>query len=177
MILTLDPSLTAFGWAVLTYHEKVVSVGCVKTEPGYKKKRIRKGDDTVRRISEINNCLIKLIKEHNITLILSELPHGSQNANAAQMIGATVGIVQGIADCFKLPVEWYSEGDSKKSLLGKRSATKNETISAVDGIYDVPWKKNKYQNEAIADAISVYHCAKHQSPTIRMLQKMKQENN
>src|SRR6056297_3054439 len=100
MILTNDPSLTAWGWAIIDWQDNVIQTGCIKTKPDYKKKRIRKGDDTVRRLSEISQKLIKLINHYNVQYILSELPHGSQNANAAVMIGATTGIVQTLADAF-----------------------------------------------------------------------------
>ena len=50
-ILTNDPSMTAWGWAVLSGSGKVYKTGCIKTSPEQKKRRIRKGDDTVRRAS------------------------------------------------------------------------------------------------------------------------------
>jgi len=45
-ILAFDPSLTAWGWALIQLDKKVirvVRVGCIRTSPGHKKKKIRKG--------------------------------------------------------------------------------------------------------------------------------------
>jgi len=171
-ILTNDPSMTAWGWAIITYSGQILKSGCIKTETEGKKRRIRKSDETSQRISEINNILIGLIKENNVNLILSEAPHGSQNASAAVMIGAVAAIVQTISDCFGLAVEFYSEQDSKKCLLGKKSATKQETIDAIQKIYGGKFFTGiKYKDEAIADAIAVYHVASKQSTAIKIFKK------
>jgi len=168
-ILTNDPSMTAWGWAVLTPEGKVIETGCIKTAPEQKKRRIRKGDDTVRRVSEINTQLLDVIDKYNVALIISELPHGSQNASAAVMIGMVTGIVQTMGDCLDIAVEFYSEGDSKKCLLGKLSATKDETKVAIGKLYDIPFTGIGYKDEAVADAIAVFHVASKQSPTLKMM--------
>lgn len=168
-ILTNDPSMTAWGWAIMSYQGEVLLRGCIKTETEGKKRRIRKSDETCRRISEINNTLLSIIKENNVNYILTESPHGSQNASAAVMIGAVAAIMQTISDCLGIGIEFYSEQDSKKCLLGKKSATKQETIDAIDKLYVVPWFGTKYKDEAVADAIAVYHVASKQSSTLKLL--------
>jgi len=168
-VLTNDPSMTAWGWAVLDHDANIIDCGCIKTAPEQKKRRIRKGDDTVRRVSEINQRLITLIKKYKIRYILSELPHGSQNAQAAVMIGIVTGVVQTLADVFEIGIEWYSEQDSKKAILGKKAATKLDMIEAVDRVYDVPWTNTKYIDEAIADALAVHYVAVRQSPALKMM--------
>src|SRR4030042_3394853 len=117
IILSNDPSMTAWGWSVITGRGIVIDQGCIKTAPSGKKSRIRKSDDRTRRICEINQQLIYLIKEYHIDFILSELPHGSQNAQAALMIGSVTGILQTISDVLEIPIEWYSEADSKKAVV------------------------------------------------------------
>lgn len=185
MVLTNDPSFTAWGWALVrAANSEIVECGCIKTGSNAKKLRIRKGDDRVRRISEIAQTLLELCQQNKVELILSELPHGSQNASAAIMVGATTGIIQTISDALDIPIEYYSEGDSKKALLGRSSATKLETINKVHVLYDVPitgkgtklvadapWSGVKYIDEAVADAISVYHCAVKNSQTLKMLKR------
>ena len=169
MILTNDPSLTAWGYAVINSDGIVRDAGCIKTSSESKARRIRKGDDRVRRISEINHILLLKIRDWGVGYILSELPHGSQTASAAVMIGITAGIAQTLADSFKLGIEWYSEGDAKKHLLNKRSATKQEVINAISEHYDIPWTGVKYKDEAIADAMAIYHVAQDQSSMLRFL--------
>lgn len=170
-ILTNDPSITAWGWAILDGKNNIIATGCIKTAPEQKKRRIRKSDDRTRRISEINQTLIGLIKKYNVSFILSELPHGSQNASAAVMIGMVTAIVQTLGDVLELPVEWYSEGDAKKAVLNRLSATKEQMISAIDKLYNVPWTGVGYKDEAVADALGVHYVASQQSAILKMMKR------
>ena len=54
-ILTNDPSLTAWGWAVVNNEGVVVDKGAIKTKPLNKVLKIRKGDDFSRRMNEISS--------------------------------------------------------------------------------------------------------------------------
>ena len=156
-VLACDPSFTAWGWAVLSFKGKVKEVGCIKTAPENKVRKIRKGDDTIRRISIIANTLLSLIEKHNVGLILIEQPHGSQNASGAVMMGMVAGLVQGIGESLNLPVEWYTEGDAKRNLFaGKKQVTKREVVEKIATLYDVEWTNTKYKDEAIADAIAIF---------------------
>ena len=170
-ILTNDPSMTAWGYSVLDYQNNILFVDCIKTKTEGKKRRIRKGDETVQRVSEINQVLLAAIKKYNVNLILSELPHGSQNAAAAVMIGVVSGVAQTISDCLGISIEWFSEGDSKKAVLRKQSATKQEMIDAIDKLYNVPWTGTKYKDEAIADSLAIHYVASKQSAILKMFKK------
>lgn len=170
-IMAHDPSIRAWGWAVIGTTGKVLKAGCIKTECDAKKRRIRKGDDNVRRINEINIRLLQIIKRYKVGVLISEQPHGSQSASAAMSLGMVIGMLQTVSDCMELPLEWYSEGDSKLALLGRRSASKGETIEGISRVYVVPWTGVGYKDEAIADAMSIYHLAKKQSPLIKILLK------
>jgi Holliday junction resolvasome RuvABC endonuclease subunit len=170
-ILTNDPSFTAWGWAVLGNKGNIIATGCIKTAPEQKKRRIRTSDDRIRRTSEIAIFLIKLIQRYNVKYILSESPHGSQNASAAVMIGIVAGLLVGIAESLALPIEWYSEQDSKKAVLGKKAATKEDMIEAIDKLYEVDWRSIKYIDEAVADALAVHYVASQQSPMLKMMKK------
>jgi len=167
VILTNDPSITAWGYAVMTARGDVLDVGCIKTESQNKVRRIRKGDDTARRICEINQQLLSVIHTYRVNYLLSELPHGSQSASAAVMIGIVTGIAQTLSDSLKIPIEWYSEGDAKKYLLGRISATKDEIRNEINKLYTVPWTRVKYKDEAIADAIAIYNAAVIESSLIK----------
>ena len=173
VVLTNDPSITAWGWSVVDSAGTILGAGCIKTEPLYKKRRTRKGDDTVRRVSEITQSLLFIIKHYKVTYLLTELPHGSQNASAAVMIGIVTGVVQTLSDVLEIGVEWYAEMDAKKCVLEKNSATKKEMIDAIVKLYDVPWKGIKYKDEAIADALAIYHTATMQSNVLRLFKTMK----
>lgn len=167
-VIAFDPSLTAWGWVVISMeHDDILECGCIKTEPQHKKLRTRVGDDRCRRINELNQKLLKVIKTWDVKYILSEQPHGSQSAVSAIMVGITLGITQTMSDTLNLGIEWYSEGDSKKALSGKKTLSKQETINAIDKLYDVSWTGVKYKDEAIADAIAVYNVAKQQSSILK----------
>jgi len=170
-ILTNDPSFTAWGWAVFTPNCRILETGCIKTEPKGKKLRVRKGDDRVRRTKEICMQLLAVIKKYDVQFMVSELPHGSQNASAAIMMGVVVGILEGISCTTGISLDWFSEGDAKMSVLGKRSAVKTEMITAIDKIYDVPWTGVGYKDEAVADSLAVFHVAQEQSSTFMLLHK------
>mgnify|MGYP001454408469 CR=1 FL=1 len=105
-ILACDPSITAWGWAVLDQHSKILDYGCIKTVSQHRKLRIRKGDDSISRITELVEALISVIKTYNIKYIVSELPHGSQSAVAADAIGIVKGVMQTIAIWSNLGIEW-----------------------------------------------------------------------
>lgn len=170
-ILVNDPSICAWGFAILCQN-KIMETGCIKTTGGGKKMRIRKGDDTIRRIREINQVLLRVIKKWDIAYMVSELPHGSQNASAAVMQGIVSGIMQTLSDSLEIGCEWYSEGDSKKCLLGKNSAEKKETIDAISKLYGTQWKSGtKYIDEAVADALSIHYVASKQSSTLQLFNK------
>jgi Holliday junction resolvasome RuvABC endonuclease subunit len=168
-ILTNDPSMTAWGWVVLDWNGLILDSGCIKTQPQAKKKRIREGDDFVQRIHHICTTLSYIIETYDIRYLLSELPHGSQNARAAKMIGAVPAIIQTISILSGIAVEWYSEGDVKKHLFGKQNVTKEEMKNKVDSLISVQWPSEKYKCEAIADALGVYLTAKDQSTVITFL--------
>lgn len=170
-ILTNDPSFTAWGWAVLNGKGEILNQGCIKTAPEAKKLRTRVSDDRTRRSIEIIQTLLNVIKKYNVRFIVSESPHGSQNASAAVMIGIVSGILASIGECLGIPIEYYSEQDSKKAVLGKKAATKEEMVEAIGSLYDVEWAEIKYIDEAVADALAVHYVASKQSQIIKMMRQ------
>lgn len=170
-ILACDPSFTAWGWAVLDPSGSIYETGCIKTAPESKKTRIRKSDDRTRRTSEIVHELLRLIKRYDISLMAVEAMHGSQNAQAAVTIGIAAGIVQTLSDVLDIPVEYYSEQDSKKCALGKKAATKEDMINRMNELFNVDWTKTKYIDEAVADSLAVFYCAQQNSQMLKMMRK------
>lgn len=169
-ILTNDPSVTAWGWAVVQLaggRSRILDTGCIKTKPEYKKKRIRKSDDTVRRFKEISDKLVELHKKHDLDWVLSEAPHGSQSASAAIMIGGVAGVLAMYSSAHDLPIEWYSEGDCKKHLCGERSLSKQATVDMIVDIYGDSWLRGiKYKDQAVADALAVFHAGRDSSQAL-----------
>lgn len=170
-ILTNDPSFTAWGWAVLNGKGEVQAIGCIKTASEHKKKRIRVSDDRIRRTTEITQELLRVIDKYKINYMVSESPHGSQNASAAVMIGIVIGALVGVSETRGIPMEWYSEQDSKKAVLGRKAATKEDMIEAVDKLYRVAWQRVKYFDEAVADALAVHYVATKQSQVLKFMKQ------
>ena len=167
-VIAFDPSLTAWGWVVMDVNNNsVVDSGCVKTEPLAKKLKTRVGDDRCRRINELNQQLLSVMREWGVQYMLSEQPHGSQSAVSAIMVGITLGIGQTLSDTLDLGIEWYSEGDAKKALSNKKVLSKQQTIEEVKKLYEVLWTGVKYKDEAVADAIAIYNVARRQSPILK----------
>lgn len=167
-ILASDPSYTHWGWVVIR-NDKIMAVGCIETGKETKKRRIRTGDDDIRRVSFITDYLREIIQKFDISYMVIEQPHGSQNASAMKSVGIVLGVCSSISSWSKVGVEYYSEADSKKCLLHKKTATKEEMKEAISKLYTVPWTGLKGKDEHIADAIAVYHTAKTQSPTLKLL--------
>lgn len=170
VVLSCDPSFTAWGWAVLQGN-MVLATGCIKTEPEAKKRKIREGDDRARRTREIISQLEAIITKYKVSYIVAEQPHGSQNAKAAIMMGVVVGIMESFNVLRNISLEWYSEADAKKALLGRNSATKKQIQDGVALLYDVKWARIKYIDEAVADSLAVYYAAECNSPTLKYLNR------
>jgi len=173
-VLALDPSLTAFGYAIIDGYN-VLESGCIKTKPSNKVLKIRKGDDQIRRIAEILNVFYTLFEQYPIKYIVSEQPHGSQSASAATSLGMMLGIVQTISVFTGICVEWYTELESKRCILYKNEATKSEMIEAIRKKPYKNWyrgvKGKKAINEAVADAIAVHYVASKNSFVLKTFQK------
>lgn len=173
-VLALDPSLTAFGYAVLDGY-KVLECGCIKTKPSPKVHKIRKGDDRCRRIQEILNVFFTLFEKYPIKFIISEQPHGSQSASAATSLGIMLGIVETLSVFKGVAVEWYSEQESKRCILYKNEATKAEMIEAVRAKKYTGWfregDRKKAINEAVADALAVHYVASKNSFVLKTFMK------
>lgn len=171
-ILVCDPSLREFG-AVVVCGMNVIYGVCLKTEKTEKKHKIRVADDRVRRIEELASELTEIIEMYEIQYIISELPHGSQDAVAATSLGLVTGMLQGIASALDIGIEWYSERDSKICTCGKIAVEKPEMKERIAQIFEVNWTGIKYKDYAVADALSVYNTALKKSKFLKLLNKVK----
>lgn len=156
IVLTLDPSFSATGWAVVEITDvkfKVIAVGCIKTSSKEKKKTFKFIEKTRQLVTGIKNVLLDYPE---VTEIISEIPVGSQSSSAIQALAACHGIVSSVAVLNNLDVKWVSAKDVKEYVVGDRNAEKHQVEQAVltklpqclDNI------KHKYAREAIADALA-----------------------
>lgn len=169
-ILVCDPSLTAWGCAVVSSSGSVIYTEAIKTESSHKKLRIRKSDDTGRRIAEIVRRLNYIITKYNVSYIAAEAPHGAQNYNGAVTIGLCLAILEAIHIVKEIPLEWYSEADAKKAIKEKDPVTKKEMVRLIDKNYNVDWANVEWKDQAVADAIAIFHVASKTSPVLQYMQ-------
>lgn len=154
--MALDIAFANLGWAAI--REGVpVGYGVIRTVKD-KRKTVRVADDKAARAAELASGLVNLVRTFNPDGIVGELPHGSINASAANLLGYASGVVVGVATAFNLPCEWISEGDSKKAAIGKRTGTKEEMMKWATATFDIQMKpKSRSQFEHIADALAAYN--------------------
>jgi Holliday junction resolvasome RuvABC endonuclease subunit len=156
MILALDLAFANTGWAILE-KGKLIKFGTIKTEKT-KVKNTLVSDDRATRATHLAQELVHLIQGNDIKAIVGELPSGSQNATAANLLGWAGGVAVAVATCHKLPCEWISQGDSKKITLGVRSATKEAMMEWATGAYpDTVFPSAKCNFEHVADSLSAYN--------------------
>jgi len=156
MILALDIAFKNTGWSVLD-GGKIIAFGTIKTEKS-KKKTVRVSDDKASRAANMATELHEIIVKYDVKGIVGELPSGSQNATAANLLGWAGGVVVGVAAAHGMPCEWISEGDAKKAALGVRSAVKEETMAWARKTFpQVEFPKTICNMEHVADSLQAYH--------------------
>jgi Holliday junction resolvasome RuvABC endonuclease subunit len=120
-------------------------------------------DNTIKVVEE------KVKKVENPFVIVSEQPHGSQNARAMLMVGICLAVVESVSILKNIPLEWYMQSETKKHLLGRANASKDAMVEAIKKEYKLEWRDVKYIDEAVADSLAVYHLAKEQCEMIKLL--------
>jgi len=170
VILAFDPSLTAFGYVVMSLTRAVLDYGCIETQSNVRKTRIRAGDDFVRRLHSINVELLKIAQKWQVKIILCELPHGSQSAVAAKSLGGVTGMVQMFSDSLGYPIEWCSENDAKQTVFpGGKNISKTQMKNEMLLRFDWETLGSKTKDEAVADSLAVYEWGEINSSLVNFL--------
>lgn len=156
--LGLDPSIAAFGYAVLQRspeHFDCIDIGTWRT-------RIDGDDgklaDRARRVRELGMQLIALLEEHEpIEAVYVEgLALGMKTSRStAQTLGRVRGLVEGICLVRGLEIAEVSPQTLKQVAAGNRSASKEEVARAVKQHYAAHATWNVDDNAT--DALAVAH--------------------
>lgn len=155
MVLTIDPSFSATGWALVN-GVTVVDSGCFRLP------KVSAKSKTAEKIGKQKEYLSQIYALFGTTpsMVYCEYPHGGQDLNAAWSFAVTTGAVIAAARHFNVPVYFCLESQAKKALLGRsKNVIKAETrqkIVAYFGKYGYIEDKRKYVAEAVADALAVY---------------------
>ena len=131
IVLGLDGSMTAFGWAALRLGEsheldEPVGLGCVRTSKEAAARHVYMADDDGRRLDEIADVLIAAVQLYEPRLIVIEAPAGAQHANSAKALGLSYGLSRTLARCFDVPCITVQAEEPRRVLVGRRNASKTE---------------------------------------------------
>jgi Holliday junction resolvasome RuvABC endonuclease subunit len=134
-ILALDPAFRHFGWVVFSVTasgETPIDAGCIVTKKAAKKKGIYAADDNHQCAQAIARKLFYLVDYYNPALICAEAPGGSQSSKAAQLLGASAGILSTVVAYHEtIPFIQVDKMSIKKALTGGNKASKDEIEAVV----------------------------------------------
>jgi crossover junction endodeoxyribonuclease RuvC len=159
-ILALDPSLRAFGWAVVEVTKKgktLKGCGCIQTDTI---KASLKTDSDTARLATIASVLQEVILKYKPELIVFENPVGSKSSRANQALSFVKGLVISAAIFSKLPYYTIRAKTAKKGTTGETNADKGQVMETV--IVEFPEfevltdKWSKVKKYAASDAAAVF---------------------
>lgn len=156
-ILGLDPSLTAYGFALVTLEEqpRVLVAGCVRTKPDNASKHVYQADRDGARIDELARGLLDVLARKP-SLVACEAPAGSQHANAAKALGMSYGLTRALLVAVDVSVITVQAHEVKVTIGGGKGASKDDVARGVTRI--TGWTsdaKNAPAREGEADAVGV----------------------
>jgi len=139
MLLCLDIAFEHIGWSVF-HGKQPVGLG-VFHAPKSGRKTVRVADERADRASTMVGLLMKVIFDFKVSGVVGELPSGSQNATAANLLGWAGGIVVTTCRILEIPAEWVSQHDVKMAVIGRKNATKPEIMDCVADHYG--WERHE----------------------------------
>ena len=173
-VVAIDPGFANTGVAVMEYANvwKIKFCLCIRTFKSEVKRGMRVADDDAQRCLETSRRLIDIIKAHEPSGMLVELPNaGAKSARAARAMALSTGVMCAVVEAVELPVEWYTPVDIKVAATGRRKASKDEMMTAMHHCwpkYPVPIKA---EWEHIADALATFEAGR-QSNIVRGLTRL-----
>lgn len=154
-ILSLDPSLRAYGWAII--EEDILACGCIETE-SFKDELTSLSDN--KRIDILANELKRIIETWKPELIIFENPVGSKSSRANQALAYAKAITIGAAIFSGIAYEPIRAKSVKKALTGNSDADKETILELVTKMYPsfatLTTKWSKARKLAASDAAAVY---------------------
>jgi Holliday junction resolvasome RuvABC endonuclease subunit len=153
----MDPSLTAFGYVVVSPKNKVLAKGCITTVPD---KTIDVTEDDLLRTEKIAETLMSVIDQYQIGFALFEKTIGAKSYTAAKALALVKGVVVGVLQSYSITYHTISAYEVKEFLVGKRNASKEEVLSEVEKVphlkKELSSLKTKTEKYAIADSMAIY---------------------
>lgn len=167
-VLGCDPSLNNFGLVKATIDTDTFEVNIVDlnlSKPpkadSATKKQVRKNSDDLRRAKFQADALRAAVSD--ATIVIVEVPVGSQSARAMASYGICIGVLAGIHDTAIIQV---TPSEVKLTAVGTKTASKQEMIDwAVEKHPEANWLTRKLKgeikmtndNEHLADAVAAIY--------------------
>lgn len=136
MLLSLDVAFENIGYSIFN-ERKLIKVGLISA-PKFKGK-FRKTDERIDRCSKMSGDLMRLIFSEGIQGIIAEIPSGSQNATAANLLGWASALVVSTSRVLDIPMEHVTQRDVKLAVMGTEKATKDQIMDRMALHYK--WEK------------------------------------
>ena len=158
IVFGVDPSFTSFG--IVVYNRtrgKIISCHTFRTKRENQKRGIYVADDDSRRLGDITNEYVRLLREWKPTLIFSETPAGgAQGFRPAQGLAYATALTTIPPLILGYTVVNITARDAKKAATGKVDGSKLEVANAMAARFPgAPFAKVKALSEHQYDAASV----------------------
>ncbi len=153
--LGLDPSIAAFGWALLDTESGLVALGSWRTKVDAK---AGKFEDRARRAEAIGRQLIALISNFRPSSASIEAPvlmpnDGKMSVHASARVR---GVAEGVCLALGLPLTEVSPQDVKRAIAGEPGASKEAVARRLFHLYGRDTRIGDADDNA-TDALAVAH--------------------
>ncbi|MCD8525747.1 MAG: crossover junction endodeoxyribonuclease RuvC [Alphaproteobacteria bacterium] len=152
-ILGIDPGLQKCGWGIIEsegHALKFIACGHIATNVG---------DDMARRLAEIHEGILKIIKTYEPDSAAIEETFVNRNPASALKLGQARGVAMAVPALCGLSVSEYSANTIKKSIVGAGHAAKVQMGMMVKVLLPACGTPTADEADALAVAITHAHYA------------------
>ena len=159
IVLGLDPSLTAFGWALVSLEERprVISAGCIRAKLAKRRtKSAPKTAGSAARLAAIARGVLEVLDAQKPDRVVSECPTGGRNAATAKALGQSFAITVTCCEVAGRPAAFVTPLAVKRAATGSTDASKDDVAAGVERL--TGWRSSASTapaREAEADAVAV----------------------
>ncbi|MCC0662483.1 crossover junction endodeoxyribonuclease RuvC [Clostridioides sp. ZZV15-6597] len=131
MVLALDVSMSATGWAIINSNKEVLEYGKIVT----KKENFDTEDE---RMCHICNAIQEIITSHNIQIVLVEDQFTSRNSKTILSLRKLLGAIMRTVKLNNIEIEYMYPVSIRKYLMNSGKAKKEEVAVYVrENIIDI----------------------------------------
>ena len=174
VVVGVDPGFATFGVSVvqlLPDRERVLDTAVLRTEKAHRKLTVRASEDNARRARELAFALSARLDRYRPVAVCAETMSWPRNASSAAKVALGWGVLCALLDSRRIPLVQASPQDVKKAVTGRKDASKDEVVLAVEARYpEVEWPSQSTLQEHAADAVAVV-VACLDSEVIRLLRR------